>query len=164
MEINFITTDRGKRMLEINDARIIFKNFSGAPTKVNPRGGEISFSVVIPNQEMAEELSNDINELGAGWNVRLREPREEGDEPLYHLPVKVRFNNWGPIVQLISNGNKIELDEESIGMLDDVVIGKVNLDLRPYDDEGQFGPFRSAYLSGMRAYQVVTNRFANDDY
>jgi hypothetical protein len=164
MEILYRVNNKGNRFLEINNARIIFKNFKGSPTKVNPRGGEIGFSVVIPNKEMADELANDINEFGVGWNVRILEPRDEGEEPLLHLPIKVRFNEWGPNIHLISNGNRIRLDEESVGMLDDIIIGNVDLDIRASDTVVQGTPYRTGYLAGMRAYQVITDRFDNDEY
>lgn len=164
MEVNFRTTQGGKRFLEINDARIIWKNFKGEPTKFNPRGGELSFSLVIPSQELADDLMNDVNEYGVGWNVRVLEPREEGDEPLIHLPVKVRFNDWGPNIHLVTNGNQVKLDEETVGMLDDIIIGSVDLDIRASDMVVQDTPYRTAYLSGMRAYQIVTDRFAEDEY
>lgn len=153
MEITF--APRG--ILQINDARIIFKNFSGAPTKFNPRGGERSFSLVIPDREIADRL------LEEGWNVKIREPREEGEEPLIHLPIKVVFNDYGPNVHLIVNNNRVRLDEESVDMLDDIVIGKVDLDVRPYDWEVNGNTGRSAYLQGIRVYQVITDRFEGDE-
>ena len=154
MEILFL--DRG--VLHIDDARIIFKNFSGAPTKFNPRGGERGFSLIIPNDEIAERL------IEEGWNVKIREPREEGEEPLRHLPVKISFNEYGPKVHLVVNNNRVKLDEESVDMLDDIVIGRVDMDLRPYDWEVNGNTGRSAYLSGIRVFQVITDRFETDEF
>lgn len=164
MEIKFRTTNGGKRFLEINDARIIWKNFKGEPTKFNPRGGDLGFSLVIPSQELADDLMNDINADGVGWNVRVLEPLEEGDEPLIHLPVKVRFNDWGPNVHLVTNGKKVKLDEDTVGMLDDIIIGSVDLDIRASDSIVQGTPYRTAYLAGLCAYQIVTDRFADEEY
>ena len=53
----------------------------------------------------------------------------------------------------------MELTEETIGMLDDIDIKSVDMDIRPYDDEGRFGPFRSAYLQAIFVTQEI-DRFA----
>ena len=52
--------------------------------------GDRNFSVIIPNEEIAEALKNDLNEYGVGWNVKIRAPKEEGEMPLMHLKVKVK--------------------------------------------------------------------------
>ena len=84
MELTF--APRG--ILQIDDARIIYRNFSGTASKYN-REGDRNFSVVIPTQEMADEL------IKAGWNVRIKPPREDGDEPFMYLPVKIKFiDRW----------------------------------------------------------------------
>ena len=66
----------------------------------------------------------------------------------------------------ISGRNKIQLDEESINMLDDITIKSVDMDIRPYDGEGRFGPHRTAYLQSIYVYQEVDRlaaRFAEED-
>ena len=152
MHVNFITDEySGNRLLEITDARIIFRNFEGRPDQFT-REGDRSFSLMIPDQEIADALMDDRNEFGVGWNVKIREAREEGDEPFRHMKVKVKFNARGPQVEVVDGGNIRELDEESVKMLDEIDIDHVDLYVRPYDDEGRFGPFRSAYLQAMRVY------------
>ena len=49
-------------------------------------------------------------------------------------------------------------------MLDDIVIGKVDLDIRPFDWEVNGSTGRSAYLSGIRVYQIITDRFEGDEF
>lgn len=156
MELTFAPNN----MLQIDDAKICFRNFRGEGSMYNAEGAR-SFSLVIPTQEMAEALQNDKNEFGVGWNVKIRPGREAGDEPFMHLPVKVKYTDRSqPRVYLISGPNKTELDEHTIGMLDDIDIRSVDLDIRPYDGEGRFGPHRTAYLSAIYVVQEI-DRFAS---
>lgn len=152
-------------VLQIDDARIIFRNFRGEGGKFN-KEGDRNFALIIPNEEMAEALQNDVNKFGAGWNVKIKPPREEGDEPFIYLPVKVKFNDRGPVVYLQSGRNRVKLDEESISMLDDIDISSVDLDIRPYDDEINGKPFRAAYLQSMCVVQEIDRfaaRFASEE-
>lgn len=162
MELTF--APRG--VLQIDDARIIFRNFRGEGGKFN-KEGDRNFALIIHNEEMAEALQNDVNKFGAGWNVKIKPPREEGDEPFIYLPVKVKFNDRGPIVYLQSGRNRVKLDEESISMLDDIDISSVDLDIRPYDSEINGKPFRAAYLQSMCVTQDIdrfSSRFAAEEH
>lgn len=141
-----------KGILRIDDARIIYRNFSGAATKFN-REGDRNFSVVIEDEDLANQLIED------GWNVKIRAPRDEDDVPFMHLPVKIKFNNRGPAVYLQSGNARNELDEESIDCLDDLDILTVDLDIRPYDWEMNGKVGRTAYLQGIYVVQEV-DRFA----
>lgn len=154
MELNF--APRG--IIEINDARICFRNFRGEGGKFN-KEGDRNFAVIIPNQEMADALIEDTNQYGVGWNVKIKAPREEGDEPFMYLPVKVKFNERGPAVYLQSGKNRVKLDEESVSMLDEIDIFNVDMDIRPYDDVINDKPFRSAYLQSILVRQEI-DRFA----
>ena len=145
--------------LRIDDARIIFRNFSGEPSKFN-RAGERNFALVIPNQDICDMLLADENDGGASWNVKVKPPRDEDEDPLMFLTVKVKFNGRGPNVYLKTDGNMVKLDEESVGTLDQIDIASVDLDIRPYDGELSGKPFRSAYLQSMCVTQDVTDRFA----
>ena len=150
MHMNF--AERG--IIQIDDARIIYKNFAGEASKFN-RAGDRNFSVLIPDEEIAEALKNDVNEFGVGWNVRIKPPRDEDDTPFMHLPVKVKFNGRGPTIYLKTGDRMNKLDEESVACLDDIDIASVDLDIRPYDDEVNGKPFRTAYLQSMCVIQNV---------
>lgn len=155
MEITF--APRG--ILQIDDARIIFRNFSGEPSKYN-REGDRNFAVVIPNSDLAERLSDD------GWNVKINDPREEGDDPFIYLPVKVKFNDRGPNVYLISGGKRNKLDEETVDILDDIDIRSVSMDIRPYDWEVNGKTGRAAYLQSIEVVQEIDRfaaRYAEED-
>ena len=148
MEITFAPRD----ILQIDDARIVYRNFSGTGSKFN-REGDRNFAVVIPDQDVVDELVN------RGWNVKIKPPRDEDDTPFMFLPVKIKFNERGPKVYLQSGDKTIELDEESIDCLDDVDILGVDLDIRPYDWEVNGKQGRTAYLQSIHVVQEI-DRFA----
>ena len=142
-------------ILQIDDARIIYRNFAGRGDKYN-REGDRNFAVVIPDEDMANELTN------LGWNVKIKPPREDGDTPFMFLPVKVKFNDRGPNVYLKTGNVQNRLDEESVGLLDNIDIIGVDLDIRPFDWDVNGKQGRTAYLQSIRVVQDV-DRFAGDD-
>ena len=142
-------------ILQIDDARIIYRNFAGRGDKYN-REGDRNFAVVIPDEEMANELTN------LGWNVKIKPPREDGHTPFMFLPVKVKFNDRGPNVYLKTGNVQNRLDEESVGLLDNIDIIGVDLDIRPYDWSVNGKEGRTAYLQSIRVVQDV-DRFSGDD-
>ena len=161
--MNLTFAPRG--ILQIDDARIIYRNFAGAASKFN-REGDRNFSIVIPDQEMADALVNE------GWNVKIKAPREDGDVPFMTLPVKVKFNDRGPNVYLQTGNRMNRLNEDSIACLDQIDIVSVDLDVRPYDwvlyegtkDEKRG---RSAYLQSIKVVQDVdrfASSFAEEEY
>ena len=141
------TTYRGN-ILEIEDARIIYRNFSGVGSKFN-REGDRNFSVIIPNQEIADALITD------GWNVKIKQATENYDEPFMHLPVKIKFNNRGPAAYVKSGDMITRLNEDTIDMLDEIDIASVDLDLRPYDWEVNGKEGRTAYLQAINVVQNI---------
>lgn len=148
--MNITFAPRG--ILQIDEARIIYRNFSGTPSKYN-REGDRNFAVVIPNQEIADRL------IEEGWNVRIKPPRDEDDAPFMYLPVKIKFNDRGPTVYLKTGKVMNRLDEESISCLDHVDIMSVDLDIRPYDWDVNGKGGRTAYLQSIHVTQEV-DRFA----
>lgn len=144
--------------LQIDDARIIFRNFRGESSKYN-NAGDRNFSLVIPDQELANILTNDKNSYGVGWNVRVKEPLDPEDTPRMHMKVKVKFSRRGPSIYLVTGNNHKELTEDTIGILDDINIASVRMDIRPYDDIVNGKPFRAAYLVSMEVVQDL-DRFA----
>lgn len=149
MELTF--APRG--ILQINDARIIYRNFAGAPSKFN-REGDRNFAIVIPDEETADALEAE------GWNIKRKPPREEGDVPFMTLSVKVKFNERGPAVYLESGSVQRMLKESTVDMLDNIDIAEVDLDIRPYDWEVNGKEGRTAYLQSIHVVQRV-DRFAD---
>ena len=141
-----------KGILQIDDARIIFKNFEGRGDKFN-REGDRNFSLLIEDENRANAL------IKEGWNVKIKPGREEGDDPFMRLPVKVKFTDYGPNVYLVTGNRRNELDEESISCLDNIEIESVDMDIRPYDWEVNGRTGRTAYLQSMEVVQRI-DRFA----
>lgn len=141
-----------KGILQIDDARIIYRNFSGNGSPFN-RPGDRNFSILIQDQDIADEL------IEAGWNVRIKPPREEGDKPFMHLPVKIKFNHRGPNMYLRTGSRVNKLDEESMNCLDNIEIASVDLDIRPYDWEVNGKKGRTAYLQAIDVEQNISDRF-----
>lgn len=143
MKINFVGG-----ILQIEDARIIYRNFSGIGSKYN-REGDRNFAVIIPNEEIKDQL------LEQGWNVKIKPPRDEDESPFMYLPVKVKFNNRGPGVYVVSGSKVQKLSEETIEMLDEIDISSVDMDLRGYDWEVNGKTGKSAYLQAINVIQNI---------
>lgn len=134
-------------VLKIENAHIIFRNFAGREGQYNHDRLK-SFSVVIDNEQMVDELTAD------GWNIKPFVPKGEDDpEPIYHLPVAVSWKNIPPKIVMITGGVKTFLDEESVECLDYADIRSIDLIINPsyWNKHGEEGI--KAYLKTM--YVVI---------
>ena len=138
--------------LEIDNARIIFRNLEGRGGLYN-REGDRNFALVVPDEEARDAL------IEQGYNVKTKAPRDEDEEPLMYLTTKIKPNGRGPRIYLVSGRSKRELPEESWGLIDQISIANVSLDIHAYDwtVNGKVG--RSAYLAAMEVTQNI-DRFA----
>jgi len=143
-------------VLQVDDAKIRFKNFEGRGDKYN-REGDRNFEWVIENPDLAADLKE------WGWNVKEK-ANQDGD-PYWTLKVKIKFTQFGPNVFVkLDNGPKMKLDEETIGELDELYISRFDMDLRAYDWNVSGKSGRTAYLDGALAYRKSrSNRFTDDE-
>lgn len=126
----------------INDARILFRNFSGEERQYNAKG-QRNFSVVIP----AEHVDAMIDD---GWNIKFLKPRDADELPLPYLQVKVRFDSGRPprTVMVTSRG-RTTLGEDLVGAFDYADIAKVDLIIHPSRWEVNGNAGVAAYLKTM---------------
>ena len=124
------------------NVRIIFRNFKGEEKPYN-RAGHREFCVVIDEEGFAKKLSSD------GWNVKVLPPRDDDEESVFYIPVTVSYGPYPPKIFLLTRNNKVKLDEDTVGELDDADIENVDLIMRPYnwDINGKTGV--KAYLKSM---------------
>ena len=128
--------------LNIENAQLIYRNFSGKAGRFNAEG-QRSFSVVIDAKDAAA-LSK------IGWNVKTRAGREEGDDDWHYLPVKVSYRFKEPKVMLITERTRTYLNESEIGMLDWADILTADIVITPSIwTNPQGGKGISAYLSSL---------------
>lgn len=154
-------------VIQVEEARLIFNNFAGRGSMYN-REGDRNFCLRIPTQEMADELINE------GFNVKIKDPREEGEEPFIYLKVNVKihphgheFERLNPQAYLVTNGRKVELDGDSIGMIDDIDILKVDLQFTGSDWTVNGRSGRSAYLKKIYVTQNIDDldaRYAEEEF
>lgn len=117
-----------EKTLNIENAHIMFKNFSGKGDQFN-RAGDRNFCVRIDDPDCARQLRNE------GWNVKQLRPRDEDEEGTYYLQVKVSYKVIPPKVYMIAGKKKTLLDEESINTLDFAEINTSDLIITPYNWE-----------------------------
>lgn len=129
------------KTVTIEGAQVIFRNFSGAASQYN-REGDRNFAVIL-DPGTADAMTKD------GWNVKTLEPREEGDDLVYYLPVAVSYKNRPPKIVMITSTSRVNLDESSVGTLDWARFENVDIIVNPFAWEVNDKSGIKAYLKTM---------------
>ena len=167
--------------LNVERAAMIYKNFSGKPTRVNPAGGKRTFSLAL-SREFAEKLSD------MGWNVKVKEVRDqlaegeitrtvswqeyianfqtEFDHALIYTEIVVNENSeYPPKVYRVSefNGEKTMalMPPEQWYRLDESELMNVDISIHPYTHGRSLAnpDAKKGYLKTMYAMSVPVNDF-----
>ena len=126
----------------IDNARIIFKNFTGKDDKFG-REGDRSFSIVIEDDALAEQLAND------GWNVKPLTPRDPDEKVNHFIKVKISFRVRPPKIWLLTNHKRTLLDEDTIATLQYARIENADVVVSPWRWEVNGKTGIAAYLETL---------------
>jgi hypothetical protein len=132
------------RSILLEDARVIFRNFTGEERLYNAEGNR-NFTLVLP-EDVGQAMLLD------GWNVKRLKPRGPDEEGDLSLKVKVSFKGRSkPKASLVtlSRNARTPLDEDMFDMLDYADAGKIDVIIRPYDWDVNGKQGRTAYLSNI---------------
>ncbi len=167
--------------LNVENAVMIYKNFSGKPTRVNPAGGKRTFSLVLSN-DVAERL-NDM-----GWNIKVKEVRDqvpegettrtvgwidfknmyqgEFDHALVYTEIVINENSeYPPRIYKVSefNGEKTMaiIPPDQWYRLDESELVNVDIVVHPYTHGRSIAnpDAKKGYLKSMYAMAVPINDF-----
>jgi hypothetical protein len=125
--------------LIMKGAELLFRNFEGREGTYN-RAGDRNFAVAL-DPVTAQEMIED------GWNVRRKDPEDEGEEPRYSLSVTVGLKGRPPNMAMITKRGRTPLLVEDCEILDWLEFINVDLKIRPYH-------WNVSGKSGIKAYLV----------
>lgn len=125
--------------LTIENAQLIYRNFAGRQTVFNAEGDR-NFGIVLDDPQLIADLRRDK------WNVKEKDPKEEGDESWFFLPVSVGYKFRPPVITRLTTSGRMRITEELVEMLDYEDIILCDVTLNPYQWEMPSG------AKGVKAY------------
>lgn len=139
--------------LEVEGVKLIYRNFSGAPSQYNA-DGDRNFCFIIEDEKQAKELQKD------GWNVKIRETE---DGSFSFMKVKINMNSsYPPKIKMIIGEKAVTIDENNINLLDGADIQYADIVINPYEWEVNGSTGISAYLSEL--YVVCNSSRIGEKY
>lgn len=146
--------------LIVENARVIFKNFSGAETKFN-RAGNRNFCMILNDRELADILERD------GWNIKMLAPRDDDEEPRFYTQVSVSYKVAPPKIVLVTRRARTLLNEDTIDSLDYADISNIDMIVRPYEWEVNGKTGIKGYLQTMYVTlneDEFAEKYAKEEY
>ena len=141
-----------RKFYDVDGRNIKFRNFEGKAGKYNAEGDR-NFCLLL-DPDTADNM------LAEGYNVRFLKPRDDNDEPVPYIQIKVNYGKGRPpkITQVTSRG-KVELDENTVRNLDWAEIESACISINPYNWRLPDG------RTGMKAYlKTMIVKIVDDDF
>ncbi len=133
--------------LVVENAKIIWRNFSGKPDKYNPQGFK-NFCLLL-DDDVAEMLKAD------GWNIKWLPGREEGDPDQAFTNIRVNYDGRRkPVIITYTSSGETYLDEDTVNMLDWAEIEKIDMVVNPSVWEVGDNTGIKGYLKEMRVVLI----------
>ena len=122
----------GRNMLCVEDARLVYQNFSGREGRYNPAGDK-NFVIGFSEQDLVAGGLSVNGLIEEGWNVKpsKRDNRNEYDDQEFTLAVAIS-NEYFPMIQMHNGRVGKRLDEKSVTQLDKIEIETADLIMSPY--------------------------------
>lgn len=133
----------------LENANIVFRNFSGREEKFNEKGKR-NFSILLSEKD-AVDMS------AAGWNIKHLKPKDEGDVPQPYIQVTVSYKTRPPKMVMITSRGLTYLSEDEIELFDHVDIETADVTLNPYEWDVNGN-------QGVKAYAVSVYIKIVEDY
>lgn len=133
--------------LIIRNAHVIFMKLSNTPDRFGDTTRK--FDLVLDDKDLVSSLTE------AGWPVKIKVPKNTDYEPYSYLRCKMKFHDdnpavrYDPTVVLIDGRSKTKLTAQTVGLLDNERINKIDLVLTPYAWENSNGSGISVYVKSM---------------
>ena len=157
--------NRKNPSLVIEGAKIDFTNFEGREERnqegriVNSSGNR-KFSVLIDDEELAQQLINDPYP----YKIYIRKPKEEGDTPKYYLNVGVSNRFFEPVITKVCNdGTRTTFAWDLIDLIDheDILEANMFLQISPGINQQTGAPQTKCYLERLD-FSAYERRFDYD--
>lgn len=133
--------------LIVRDAHVIFMKLSNTPDKFGDTTRK--FDLVIDDKDEAQQL------IDAGWPVKIKVPKNTDYEPYHYLRCKMKFHDdtptvrYDPSVFVVDGKSKTKMTAQTVGLLDNERIKKIDLVLTPYAWENTNGSGITVYVKSM---------------
>ena len=152
MESQTVFTLESDKLI-VENAQIIFRNFSGNADKFR-QAGTRSFGLILDN-DLADRL------IDEQWNIKFLKPRSEDEETTPFTTIKINYDHIRkPNIWLVTKYNKQLLDENTVGMLDSADIASIDLEVFPYHWETNGKTGVKGYVKSMYV-NIIEDAFAD---